>query len=93
MILEKNERTVLTVLNSNARWSLIDLVAQQVEYDLKVHFREDAKQNGFKLANPELLASVYTSALVQTACWWMLNKKRFSKEEVVEQFSSLVMRL
>lgn len=43
--------------------------------------------------NPKLLAAVFTGALVQSACWWMLNKNRFSKEEVIEQFSNLVMKL
>lgn len=36
--LEKDEQMVLTVLNSTARWTLIDLVSQQVEFDLKIHF-------------------------------------------------------
>lgn len=43
--------------------------------------------------NPELLAAVFTGVLVQSACWWMLNKNRFPKEEVIEQFSNLVMKL
>ena len=91
--LEENEQMVLTILNSTARWSLLDLVSQQFEFELKIHFKEDAKRNGFNLVNPELLAAVFTGALVQSACWWMLNKNRFKKEEVIEQFSNLVMRL
>ncbi|MGN0768658.1 MAG: TetR/AcrR family transcriptional regulator [Christensenellales bacterium] len=91
--LERDKQMVLAVLSSTARWTLIDLVAQQVEFDLKIHFKEDAKRNGFNLANPELLAAAFTGALVQSACWWMLNKNRFSKEEIIEQFSNIVMRI
>ncbi|MGN0814634.1 MAG: TetR/AcrR family transcriptional regulator [Candidatus Coproplasma sp.] len=91
--LEHNEKMVVTVLNSTARWSMIDLVSQQVEYSLKQHLKEDARRGNVRDTNPELLAAVFTGALVQTACWWMLNKNRFSKEEVIEQFSNLVMRL
>ncbi|MGN0812476.1 MAG: TetR/AcrR family transcriptional regulator [Candidatus Coproplasma sp.] len=91
--LEHNEKMVLTILNSSARWSMIDLVSQQVEYNLKIHFKEDAKRGNVTQTNPELMAEVFTGALVQSACWWMMNKNRFSKEEIIEQFSNLVMRL
>lgn len=91
--ISSNEKMVLTILNSSARWSMIDLVSQQVEYNLKLHFKEDAKRGNLPKPNPELMAEVFTGALVQSACCWMLNKNRFSKEEVVEQFSNLVMRI
>ncbi|MGN0824464.1 MAG: TetR/AcrR family transcriptional regulator [Candidatus Coproplasma sp.] len=91
--LEHNEKMVLTILNSSARWNMIDLVSQQVEYNLKIHFKEDAKRGNVSKTNPELMAEVFTGALVQSACWWMMNKNRFSKEEIVEQVSSLIMRI
>ncbi|MGN1104687.1 MAG: TetR/AcrR family transcriptional regulator [Candidatus Coproplasma sp.] len=91
--LEHNEKMVLTILNSSARWSMIDLASQQVEYNLKIHFKEDAKRGNVTRTNPELMAEMYTGALVQSACWWMINKNRFPKEEVIEQFSDLVMRI
>ncbi|MGN1061265.1 MAG: TetR/AcrR family transcriptional regulator [Candidatus Coproplasma sp.] len=91
--LEQNEKMVLTVLNSSARWNMIDLVSQQVEYNLKIHLKEDAKRGNVRQTNPELMAEVFTGALVQSACWWMINKNRFPKEEIIEQFSNLVLRL
>lgn len=58
-----------------------------------MHFKEDANRGNVTETNPELMAEMFAGALVQSPCRWTLNKNSFAKEEVIEQFSNLVMRL
>ena len=70
---------------------LIDLISQQAEYDRRIHLKEDARKGILQLS-PELLAAIFTGALVQAACWWILNQKRLSKEDTVKQFTDIIMK-
>ncbi|MGN1399129.1 MAG: TetR/AcrR family transcriptional regulator [Erysipelotrichaceae bacterium] len=90
--LEEHEKMVLEIISSKSRWQLLDLLSTQVEYDFKYHLNKDYKKGLFKLS-PNYLASIFTGALVEAACYWITHKNEFSKQEAVSQFSNLVTRI
>ncbi|MGN1295999.1 MAG: TetR/AcrR family transcriptional regulator [Bacilli bacterium] len=90
--LEEHEEMVLKIISSKAKWQLLDLLSEQVQYDLKYHLKIDYKNGLFKLS-PNYLASIFTGALVEASCYWILHKNEFSKQEAVSQFLDLVTRI
>ncbi len=91
--LDENEVFVRKILSSSARASLIGLMSVQIEHDLKLHFK-DALSAGVDFhSDPDLLAALYTSAMIYCAEWWITQPNRMSKEQVIQQFSELLARI
>lgn len=87
---DENRHMVRTVLNSNARHIVLDILSEQIEMDLRSYFRT-LQQNGTELCtSPEMMAVLYSGAAVNCARWWVVKNDRPDKEEVVRQFHALL---
>lgn len=89
-----NEKMILNILKSSARWSLVDTLIDETSYEIKRLFVHDIKDGKMSQdISPEFLSSIYTGALYQGSCWWILNKNKMSKEEAVIQFKKIIGKL
>ena len=80
-------------MSSSARASLIDLLSVQIEHDLKLHFKDDLSAGVDFHGDPDLLAALYTGAMIYCAEWWITKPDRPGKEQVVDQFSALLLKM
>lgn len=88
--LDENEVMARTVAKSNAKNIVVDILSEQLIFDLKNHFSA-MKQN--KEANkflPEMLAVIFSGVVISCAQWWIANSNRISKDEVIKQFELLI---
>lgn len=90
--LEENQGMVRTILNSNGKNVVLDVLNEQLERDMKWHFRAAARAGHAPDADPELLAVLYSGAVIHCAQWWLTKGSRLSKEQVVQQFARLMQR-
>ena len=90
--LEQNEQFIRKILSSSARSNLIDLMAEQTILDLKAHFKADAAAANIQAA-PEMLAALYTGALIHCGEWWITQNPRPEKELVIAQCTELMQKL
>ncbi len=87
--LEEHESMVDKILDGKSRSRLMDLISQQVFSDLKFHLIKDHKK-GLLTFCPEYLASIFTGALVDGACYWIKNKDKLTKEDAVNQCLKII---
>ena len=88
--LDENRVMARTVMKSNAKNIVLDILSEQLTFDLKNHFAT-IKQN--KEANkflPEMMAVIFTGVVINCAQWWITNSNRISKDEVIKQFELLI---
>lgn len=91
--MDENKQMARTILRSSARHIIQDILNEQIEMDLRLHFRA-LQQRGVDLkASPDMLAVLYSGAVVNCAQWWIENNDHITKEEVVRQFEALVAEL
>jgi len=91
--LDENETFVRKILSSSARASLIDLMSVQIEHDLKLHFKDDLAAGVDFHGDPDMLAALYTGAMIYCAEWWITKPNRPDKNQIIEQFSVLLARV
>lgn len=91
--LDGNEQFIRKILSSSARSTVIDLMNEQIEADLKHHLKEDIAKNASFPAQADMLAASYTGAMVYCGQWWITQPDRPDKEVVIAQFSELLTRL
>lgn len=91
--LDGNEQFIRKILSSSARSTLIDLMNEQIEYDLKLHFKEDMAKNALFPTQSDLLAAAYTGAMVYCGQWWITQPDRPDKELVIGQFTGMLSRI
>lgn len=90
--LDENRGMVRTILNSNGKNVVLDVLGEQLERDLKSHFRAAARAGSGLRQDPELLAVTYSGAVIHCAQWWLTRGSRLTKDQVVQQFAQLVQR-
>ncbi len=89
--LDKNDVFVRRILDSSALHTLLDLLSEQIETDLRSHMKED-QERGIQLpAEPAMMAATYTGAMVYCGRWWISRGKPVDKEQMIVQFSRMVM--
>ena len=88
--MDENRQMARTVLNSSARQIVLDILNEQIERDLRLHFRALQQRGAALRATPDMLAVLCSGAAVNCAQWWIANSDRLTKEEIVRQFEALV---
>lgn len=88
--MDENQQMVRTVLGSSARHIVLDILSEQIEVDLRLHFRAMQKRGEKLPATPDLMAVIYSGAAVSCANWWIENSDSVSKQDVVCQFEALL---
>lgn len=91
--LEENERMVRKVMDSSARYIIIDILSEQIESDLRLFFLEARKRGTPMSFSPEMLAVLYSGAAISCARWWIINGKQVPKAEMIGQVSALIERI
>lgn len=69
---------------------VLSVLNEQLERDMKGHFRAFARAKAGQDTDPELLAVLYSGAVINCAQWWLTKGGRMTKEQVVQQFAALV---
>lgn len=91
--LEENKTMVSTILHSNARHIVLDILSDQIEFDLKIHFRTAYKDDPSLELSPEIIAVLYSGAMIRCVQWWITKDSHISKEELIQQFKLLMKKL
>lgn len=84
--LEENKEMVRTILSSNANKIVLDILNEQLEFDLKMHFKEINKDPNSHKIIPDMMAAYYSGAVLNCAQWWITKGDKITKDEAIEQF-------
>ena len=72
---------------------LADMICEQIAFNMQLSFKEIQRGSAYFPVQPEIAAHCFAGALVQTVKWWVLQKNKISKEQLVEQLSKLLFPL
>ena len=90
--LDQNELLVTSVMKSSMFPILLDVISEQTAIDLQEKLKEDQRAGVELSAPPEVLAQLFTGALMNITKWWIQQKKRIPKEEIAAQTAELLLR-
>ena len=88
--LDENSTMARTVMKSNAKNIVVDILNEQLTFDLKYHFSAMEQNQPVNKAVSEMMAVMFSGVVINCAQWWVANSHRISKDEVVEQFKFLI---
>lgn len=88
--LECNKPLVTNVVNSSALGLLVDLLSEQIESQVRNEFIEDAERGVQLPSDPEVMAPLFTGALVYLAKWWILSGWSMNREELLRSAAQAV---
>lgn len=83
--LEQNKTMVDSVIRSSAASLLLEPLSEQIATQVCQEFQEDEKRGVSLPGKPEVMAQLFTGALVQLAKWWALNNWETPREELVAE--------
>lgn len=87
---EQHSNMMHSLMQSKHSQMLFDILSNEMEFDIRMHLREDAKRGVVLPAKPELLATMITGSLVYTMKWWVMQEMQLPRQEVVKVFTSLM---
>jgi len=82
---EQNKAMVTSVINSSASSILLDLLSTQIEINVRDKLKEDAARGYTLPGKPEILALLYTGALLYLAKKWIQQDLKMQKDEIIEE--------
>lgn len=88
--LDENDALVYSAMESEAYPILLNIISNQLVWDVKKCILEDQKRGKVPVLSPDLMAQAFTGALVNLARWWVVHKEQISKEELIEQLTGLI---
>lgn len=88
--LDENKVMARTVVKSNARNIVMDILSEQLIFDLKNHFSNMKQNKETDKFLPEMMAVIFSGVVINCAQWWIANSNRISKDEVIKQFELLM---
>lgn len=86
--LDSNEKFIKSVLSSNASAVAETIMSEQIEIDIRQHLKKEKAENFAQYS--AMLASLYTGAVVNCGKWWITQKKRPDKEQIIREFANIV---
>jgi AcrR family transcriptional regulator len=89
--LDSNEKFIKSVLSSNASAAAETIMSKQIEIDIRQHLKKE-KAEGFAQYSA-MLAALYTGAVVNCGKWWITQKKRPDKDQIILEFADIVSRI
>jgi AcrR family transcriptional regulator len=87
--LDSNKKLVQTVLESNMLPTVVDILSKQITSDIAQKLKDDANRGVRLPASPQVMAQVFTGALLYTTAWWV-TQKSVSKTELMHELTSLL---
>ncbi|HCO62132.1 MAG TPA: hypothetical protein DIT49_01370 [Clostridiales bacterium] len=89
--IEENEPLVINVLHSKSNAFLRSVLEDDIRREISRHIRQEEPED--VRASHAMLSAIYAGAIVSCGVWWVTQKDRPPKEEIVEQFTQLITRL
>lgn len=87
---KEKDRLVQSVLKSGCFPALLQIISEQIEFDILQKLNEDAEK-GYKLiADPEVMARFFTGAILETLQWWLTHKKPISQKSIEKQIIDMM---
>lgn len=83
--IEENKVMVKSILGSSGSTVLIDLLSEQIEYKVCCEFKEDERRGAAMPGKPEIMAPLFTGALVYTAKWWVQHDFKITRDEIIQE--------
>ena len=89
--IESNEHFVVNVLHSNS-WSAVrNILEEQIRRSADEHLRHEDRADVREFHG--MLSAIFAGAVVSGGVWWVTQKNRPEKEQIIRQFSEYVGRL
>ncbi len=88
--MEANTALMSCVESSSIFNLLQEIIAQDVTPDIVRRLEKDQQAGYVFKVDSELMAQLMVGALIQCGRWWFLQRRRISKEHLLEQFSYLI---
>ena len=82
--IESNEVFITSVLKSNASSVVESILSEQIMFDMRQHLKDERLEE-LKTAN-DMLAALYTGAIVALGKWWITQKNRPPKSRSFSSF-------
>ncbi|MGN0502168.1 MAG: TetR/AcrR family transcriptional regulator [Ruminococcus sp.] len=79
---DKNRNIVTSIFKCSGAEQLTDILLEEIESDLCRHFRQDLANGAILPGKPELIASMFSGALIYTIKRWVLYEIDVTKEEM-----------
>lgn len=89
---EENKMVASNLFQSPSSSVATDLIYERVQVSVQRELQE-AQIEGTAADKPELVAPIFTGALVYTVKWWVSNDYQPPREELIDEFRQLLMRL
>lgn len=89
---DENRMLVASIMKSNAFPVLLDEVSKQTARSVREKLEQDVRVGTEFPGSPVILAQLFTGALISTVKWWVTEKERIPKAQVVEQTAALLLR-
>lgn len=87
----ENEEVVHSVYQSDMLTTLLDIITNEIEEDAKQQIEYDQKNNGKYLDyQSDLLAFLVVNTIIRGAEWWIVNRYKVSKEDLVDQIVRVI---
>lgn len=90
---EHNAVLAESVMGSSVYPILLNLYSEQIVLDVKQWFREDERNGKMMILPADLMAQVYTGALVNIVRWWLSHREQAGKEQMLAQTTKLIEKL
>lgn len=91
--LDENRNMARMIAGSRERNMVFDMLNESLIRDLSAHFQTLQQSETKDRAALEMLAVLYSGAMVNCGRWWLTRGSRLSKAQVVEKFKQLIERL
>lgn len=88
--LDKHEKMVQHILESNMLATLFDILTGQIMTAVKEKLNEYASKGNVLPASSEILASFFTGGLLNTLQHWLRNKNTISEEQLIAEIEKVV---
>lgn len=89
----EHELFVHKILESNLLPTLLDILSEQITFDIVEKIKIGIKKGKNVPASPEILASFFTGAIIHTLRWWLMQKKQLSEEMLIEEVEKILFAL
>mgnify|MGYP004467021385 CR=1 FL=1 len=89
--IDSNEHFIVSILKSNASSFVRNLLEEQVRLSIDQHLRQEEREDVRQ--SHDMLSAIYAGSIVSCGVWWIMQKNRPEKEQVIKKFSAFIDRL
>ena len=89
--IDSKEHFIVSILKSNASSFVRNLLEEQVRLSIDQHLRQEEREDVRQ--SHDMLSAIYAGSIVSCGVWWIMQKNRPEKEQVIKKFSAFIDRL